>query len=278
MKTQGSRCLALAAALLAACSSTQVFRAESPTATLRTHAQEGQPTGSFEQTHDGLRIEIRPVVPDTVNEHPALRPSFSFAQATQNAFTGQTETTTMNRRVALVPYGLTFAIKITNTTGHVLRFSNSIVRLSDQRGRTFSMMGATSELLAWNQPTFAAQVATSPAQQAQLSTSVASIMLFSRSVELLDRDEWSGFLVFSGVTNNGEYPNFMGSIERLTLRIAEVPIAMNEAGAVARTTEFSFVFDKSSYAQPIECTGSSPSDRSNCHWLLDPVTPTSSGN
>lgn len=279
MKTLCSRCLVLVlGASLSACSSTQVFRAESPTATLRVHAQEGQPAGSFEQTHDGLRIEIRPVVPDTVNEHPAVRPSFSFAQSTQNSFTGQTESTTTNRRIALVPYGLTFAIKITNNTGHVLRFSNSIVRLADQSGRTFSMVGATSELVAWNQPTFAAQVAASPQVQTQLQSAVSNIMLFSRSVELLDRDEWRGFLVFNGFANNSEYPDFMGRVERLTLRIAEVPIAMNEAGAVARTTEFSFVFDKSSYAQPIECTGSSPADRSNCHWLLDPTTTASSGN
>lgn len=47
----------------------------------------------------------------------------------------------------------------------------------------------------------------------------------------------------------------MASVKRLTLRLAEVPVELSEAGAVTRTTEFTFHLDRTTASFAVTCPG-----------------------
>jgi hypothetical protein len=154
-------------------------------------------------------------------------------------------------------------VRIANHTGHVVRFTRTIFQLTDNTGRRWAPFASTEEFFSWNEADFPPAIATNPQVRSRLRSAVSSLQVLSRSTELLNGDEWSGYLVFN-TTQTREYEEFMSTIERLTLRLAEVPIETNQAGEVSRTTEFSFHFDKAVLQRPVICPGGSTPSWSAC--------------
>lgn len=158
----------------------------------------------------------------------------------------------------IVPFPA-FRVTIANHTGHVIRFTRSIFQLTDQSGRRFESFATTEEFIAWNIDDFSTAMAGDPGIRRTIRTSVGALNLLTRNTELLNGDVWEGWLVFN-TTRTSDFQEFMATVERFTLRLAELPIETNQAGEVSRTTEFTFRFDKSQYQRWVSCPdGATPS-------------------
>ena len=206
--------------------------------------------GETEQTHDGLTIAVEPLTYENIERYPDV----------YRTFTLETARGTAEARGPIVPLP-SFRITVTNHTGHVVRFTQSVIRLNDNLSNQYEVIPTSGELDAWEQQLNAATIATYPSFGTQLTTAVSGLRVFSRNVELLDGDSTTYYLVFrlplEGDADDASrsYRALLERIERFTLRIAEVPVEMGEAGQVARTTEFQFDFDRSEYPQSAACRG-----------------------
>lgn len=202
-----------------------------------------------EQTHDGLTVSVRPVTWENGRTFPSIFRTFT-------GHVGRGTVTAGPGPVAPLP---TFEIRISNHTGHVVRFTQSIIRLSDDLSNQYQSMANAGELDAWAQSAWHEAIAMDSDIGAQISRAIGTLHLFNRNTELLNGDEWTGYVVFTlPSASDAEYRALMQSLTRLTLRIAEVPIETDEAGVVSRTTEFDFTFDRTEYSQSVACRGRAP--------------------
>ncbi|MCB9883773.1 MAG: hypothetical protein H6834_18430 [Planctomycetes bacterium] len=207
--------------------------------------------GETEQTHDSLTIAVEPITWENASRFPEVYRTFTLETAR-----GQGQA-----RGPIVPLPA-FRVTVTNHTGHVVRFTQSIIRLSDDLSRQYQPFGTTGEILAWAQGVNAGTIATYPSFGTQLSSAIGQLRVFSRNVELLNGDSLAYYLVFQLPTETSDpadttagYRSLLESLQRFRLRIAEVPIETDEAGQVSRTTEFAFDFDRATYPQAVSCRG-----------------------
>lgn len=202
-----------------------------------------------EVTHDGLTISVRPITWENGR-------TFSSIFRT---FTGHTARGTVTAGPGPIAPLPAFEVRIVNHTGHVVRFTQSIIRLSDNLSRQYQLMANAGELDAWAQSAWHEALAYDPGIGTQITSAIGSLQLFTRNTELLNGDEWVGYAVFTvPASTDAEYRTLLDSLTRLTLRIAEVPVETDDAGTVSRTTEFTFNFDRSEYAQAVACRGRAP--------------------
>lgn len=202
-------------------------------------------SGETEITRDGLTFSVRPITWETAATFPQIVRTFNI----------RTPRGVVPGTGAIAPMPA-FEVRITNHTGHVVRFTQSIIRLSDNLSRNYAAMPDSGRLLAWAQGAWNDAVAIDPSLSAQIASAVGALQIFSRNTELLNGDEWTGYLVFElPIASTADYRTLLDSITRFTLRIAEVPVEVGEAGEVTRTTEFSFTFDRTEYPQPVSCRG-----------------------
>ena len=77
----------------------------------------------------------------------------------------------------------------------------------------------------------------------------------------------SGYMVFKvNVNSEAEYMALMTPVSRFTLRLAEVPIEMNEAGTPTRTTEFTYALDLAQATMTVTCPeGTTTPALGTCH-------------
>lgn len=208
-----------------------------------------------ELTQDGVTITVTPILPDNEQSFPEIFKQFTWTGVRTNSVSGQQESYEAQGQSAIIPEP-SFKVKLVNNTGHVVRFTTVVFRLQDNTGKSYSLYSGTPELAAWNEnvwtnmmgPDVAAQV--SP----KITTAINGLQLMNRNVELLNGDEWSGYLVFNlNINSIEEFDQFMAGITRLTLRIAEVPVETSDAGVVTRTTEFNFVLDRTTQEITVTC-------------------------
>lgn len=203
-----------------------------------------------EVTHDGLTVAVRPITWENRASFPSIFRTFT-------GHVGRSGTITAGPGpIAPLP---TFEVRVVNHTGHAVRFTQSIIRLSDNLSRQYQLMANAGELDAWAQGAWHEAVGLDPAIGTQITSAIGSLQLFTRNTELLNGDEWVGYAVFTLPSSSDvEYRTLLDSLTRLTLRIAEVPVETDDAGAVSRTTEFAFNFDRGEYPQPVACRGRAP--------------------
>jgi hypothetical protein len=235
-------CVSLALALLPACGP-GVRHVSLSHPTLRVQ-------GETEQTHDGLTIAVEPLTYENIARYPDV----------YRTFTLQTARGTAEARGPILPLP-SFRITVTNHTGHVMRFTQSVIRLNDSLQNQFEVIPTTGELAAWEQQLNAGTISMYPSFGTQLSDAVGQLRIFSRNVELLNGDSTTYYLVFrlplegDAEDASRSYRALLERITRFSLRIAEVPVEIGEAGQVARTTEFQFDFDRAEYPQSAACRG-----------------------
>jgi len=202
-----------------------------------------------ELTREGLKVLVTPIAADNLRTFPQIWRKVALRMAVQNPQGGAPIMVNKQVGIPIVPLPA-FQVRIANNTGHVVRLSTAVFRLQNNVGKRFQTFASTHELLAWNMGYIAATVRDLTVQ-AQLGTQIQSalnsLQLLGRSVELLKGDEWTGYLVFNmQTTKPQDYMDLMGGTERFTLRLAEIPIEIDAAGKVSKTTEFTFVLDKTS--------------------------------
>ena len=200
--------------------------------------------GETEVTREGLTVSVEPITWENASRYPEIVRSFTIRSGRA--------TGTASGAITPLP---AFRIRIVNHTGHVVRFTQSIIRLSDNLSRNSQAM-TQAELVAWVQGAWREGSVQDPSLESQLLGALGSLQLLSRETELLNGDEWAGYLVFNlGVTSTDDYRRVLGSVSRYTPRLAEVPIEVGDAGQITRTTEFAFAFDRAEYPQSVACPG-----------------------
>lgn len=210
-----------------------------------------------EITQDNITISITPILPDNEQNYPDIYKRVAWT-ATRKTAAGSTENYQAQGESAIIPEPA-FKISIANHTGHVVRFTQTVFRLQDDKGKSYQPYTGTAEITAWLENVWSSTVGPQVAAEvmSQLTASVNALSLLDRNRELLNGDEWSGYLVFNlGINAGGDYDRFMNSISRLTLRMAEVPVELSEAGEVTRTTEFTFHLDRTTTNFTVTCPGS----------------------
>jgi len=184
--------------------------------------------GETEQTHDDLTIAVEPITWENVSRFPEV----------YRTFTLETPRGQGQARGPIVPLPA-FRVTVTNHTGHVIRFTQSIIRLSVDLSRQYQPFSTTGEILAWAEGVNANTIATYASFGTQLSSAIGQLRVFSRNVELLNGDSLAYYLVFQLPVETSDpadptagYRSLLESLQRFRLRIAEVPIEADEAGQV----------------------------------------------
>lgn len=209
-------------------------------------------TGQTEMAQDGLTVSVQPITWESAAQFPQIFRSYQR----------QTTRQRMMANGSLTPLPA-FAITVTNETGHVVRFSQSVIRLSDEDGNEYEAMDR-DQLAAWAHSAWAPVISFDPSFEEVLTTDVHELRLFDHSVEMLNHDHRTYFLVLDLGPSTIEtqltaYQHLLANVDRLTVRIAEVPVELGDAGQVTRTTEFEFNFDRGQYDQTVACRGGHPS-------------------
>lgn len=225
---------------------------------------------SAEVTTEGITVSITPISSSNVEKHAQIYKRFTFEVEVDEVDglgnpTGAKVKQNKQVKGSVVPLPA-FKVRIANNTGHVVRFTTSIFRLEDNVGQKYQTFASTQELLAWYEAALASAIPDAAMQQQIMQQSrgaIGSLQLLNRNVELLKGDEWSGFLIFNLDTGSeAGYNEFMRGIERLNLRLAEIPVEADDAGNVVRTTEFRFAIDKTT----IEIAAMCPAEEKNPSW------------
>lgn len=208
-----------------------------------------------EATRDGLTVTILPINGDNYTRFPQTHRRVTWTRTVVRGGQVLSEPGSADATIVPVPC---FKVSIANHTGHVLRFTQSVFRMQDNLGRAYQLYSGTPELLAWNESVWGTALAAAPELNAQVLPqvrgAVGQLQLLNRNTELLNGDEWTGFLVFNlNLNSQSELEAFMSEIARVTVRLAEIPVEVNEAGAPTRTTEFSFAFDRAQVAVQVTC-------------------------
>jgi hypothetical protein len=224
------------------------------------HLQLGNPTlranGDTEQEHDGIRIVVEPVTWGNAVQQPDV-----FRRIPVHTPRG---VGTASGPILPVP---AFRVTITNGTGHVVRMTQSVIRLTDHMGHQMRVM-TTTQIAAAAETAWAEPIAQDPAVRNQLTGMLSQMEFLTNESELLNGDVTPFYLVFNLPEQPGEdgYRQFMDAIGgRLTLRIAEVPVELGDAGQVTRSTEFEFNFDTDVYMESVECPGRGEATWQTCH-------------
>ena len=175
-----------------------------------------------EVTKDNITISVTPIFDDNAQDHPDIFKRVAYTGTRKDAL-GKVETYRAEAATTIIP-SPNFKVRIANHTGHVIKFTQTVFRLQDDKGKTYQLYGGTSDITAWMEgvwsSNFGPQVAV--AVMPQLTAAISSLSLLNRNVELLNGDEWSGYLVFNiGINTQADFDRFMSSINRLTLRMAE---------------------------------------------------------
>jgi len=211
--------------------------------------------GEAEQTKDGMTVSVLPIGPENAKRFPQIHKIVTFTAMQRNVLSGKEEPVKREGSSVIIPTPA-FQVRIINKTGHVVRFSTVVFRLQDNTGKTYPLYASTNELIAWLENAWSTAVGPEAAKEVmkQLSVAIGSLQFLTRSVELLNGDEWSGYLAFNmGVNGEEDYYNFMNGIQRLKLRLAEVPTGTSAAGQVSKTAEFAFMLDKINSPVRVTC-------------------------
>lgn len=208
-----------------------------------------------EVTRDGLTVSIQPIHSENYTRFPQAHRRVTWVRNVVRG--GQMVAEPGSADAAIVPVPC-FQVRLANHTGHVLRLTQSVFRMQDNLGRTYQLYAGTPDLLAWNESVWGTALAAAPELSAQVlpqvRSAVGQLQLLNRNTELLNGDEWSGFLAFNvNTSTEAELTAFMSEITRVTVRLAEIPVEVNEAGAPTRTTEFAFAFDRTQVPINVTC-------------------------
>lgn len=215
-----------------------------------------------EVTRDGLTVALNPITVDNFRRFPQIHRMVTWNRSVPVG--GQLVSVPGNLDTNVVPLPA-FQVRIANHTGHVIRFTQSVFRLQDNLGRTYQLFAGTPDLVAWNEGVWAAAATRAPdilpQVLPQLRSAVGQLQLLGRSTELLNDDEWTGYLVFNlNVNTDQDYVELLNTVNQLTVRLAEIPVEVNEAGTPTRTTEFAFALDRTQGSLRVTCPeGTAPS-------------------
>ncbi|MGB9693634.1 MAG: hypothetical protein ACPLYF_02205 [Fervidobacterium sp.] len=181
------------------------------------------PTGEFgnRQEMDNVIIEVKPIDETNWKTFPEITPKVTYT-VIDPVWGKQTKTT----EIYLLGANVQFKVSVTNKTGHVLRFSGSVIKLMDDLGNMYD-------------PYLKSEISTIHAgtgYETQISEPLRKIKYLDTNVEILPDMTWTGYIAFQmPLKDVGETFKFV---------IYDLITQTDEAGNPKRKSRFEFNFKK----------------------------------
>lgn len=184
---------------------------------------------------DGLKVSIRSITFENYSSFPKI-------------YTITTYTSTDNPGPVPLPFVLValpaFEISITNTTGHILKFSRAVMKLQDNNGESYDVMlknDLNANIASYVQNQLAQGIFVN---QLPLTSQVNTMKIVDQNFEILPNFTEKGYLVFNIQQNSlKDYETFLSTKQYLKVLMYEIPTETDDAGIVKKTTNFEFIFD-----------------------------------
>jgi hypothetical protein len=138
-----------------------------------------------------------------------------------------------------------FQVRIVNRTGHVVRLDDAVFRLdAPASGERYHALESTSEVIDWARGFYGTTLVKNPMLAAQLGAEISRLPLLNHDAVLLDGDDSTYLLAFQlPMGSPAELEEFLRTRSELVLRLAEVPVAFDQAGAVTTASDLRFSMD-----------------------------------
>lgn len=149
-----------------------------------------------------------------------------------------------------------FRVVIANHTGHVLRLRDAVFRLDDDARGQYRAIRSIDDLGDWLASAHAARLARDPALVSALMRGLDQLRneLLTPDVVMLNDDETTFFLLFNVPGQEPiDYARFLAGRQHLVVRLAELPVEFDAAGAVTRAIEVQVGMDVTRYEQRVTC-------------------------
>ena len=210
---------------------------------------------SSKTTQDGITIKVHAIHPDNIDKYAGLRSKVSYwYYRTYNGHKvdynndGYADVITKQFDFNLVDYPA-FEVKITNSTKHVLKFSNAVISVEDDRGNVYDAL-TKSDLPDYLAESINAHLGDTTkfhlkaGETKMLKAKMRKLRLLDNNLKVLPGKTVKAYAIF----NYGHYTpkdskNFILDTEKFTLGLYELPSKVNKAGVATKTTNFNFVFD-----------------------------------
>ncbi|TAK04027.1 hypothetical protein EPO34_02620 [Patescibacteria group bacterium] len=180
----------------------------------------------FRQEKDGLIVEFKPVdtyPPELIVNLASC--SETYQQQMQRQKTGG-EAPREDVLILDPRRGEYFSrVTVTNTSDHVVRMTTGVFKLFDPANNANDAM-TKDDIVA------SIEGARSCANTAEATAKARNIKLFDRAVELVPNSSFSGWIVFKVA------PEIMSTPGTWKVALYELPIAVDDAGKVTKTTRF----------------------------------------
>lgn len=175
---------------------------------------------------NGVTIEIVPVIATNLGEHPALS---TRARILTKGFL-ETEPTPKDQTVQNVLAGLTFALKVTNNTGHILKMSGSDIGLSvsGRDARKLDKEGIKQLWVAWLAKEYEYQTGI----PAEITTAIDRTPYWDENLKILPGKSMTCYASFDAQLQEG--------IGQATLAIYDLVTNTDQAGNATERTNFDF--------------------------------------
>lgn len=210
---------------------------------------------SSSETQDGITIKARAIHPDNIEQYASLLANVDyywyrmFRDGTHvKNRDGSYATRSSTLKVSLLPLPA-FEVKITNSTKHVLRFSNAVIAVEDDKGNSYDAL-AKSDLSDYLKESVQAHFRHNSKYKlgkgvdADLEAKLRNIRVLDNNLKVLPGKTIKAYVAINyGNYTTEEAKKFIMNNSQLTLGLYELPSEVNQAGKATKTTNFSFVYD-----------------------------------
>lgn len=187
------------------------------------------PNSQEQVDKDGIRISVKSITLENYSSFPRI-----FTNLAAQTPTGPTTLPWVD--LNLPAYELT----ILNDTGHILRFSRSVIRLQDDLGNSYeaAMKADLEDMVDAYAQQFAARQMTIDIPTAK--GRIKALKILDQNLELLPGLTEKVYATFNYPQ---EAAQFLSGKSYLKLMLYEIPVETNDAGEVQKTTNIEFIHD-----------------------------------
>lgn len=175
-------------------------------------------------TKNGVTVSVTPINPTNASQYPVLACEYSYVKS------GLLGPVTKTKQVANILPGVTFALKVTNNTGHIIRMSGSEIGLT-VGGQDVNKMSEEQILQFWSASFAKGSLASAPPEIYQ---SISMVPYWNESAKILPGRSSEVFATFSTVLTEG--------IGGATMAIYDLVTNTDAAGNPSERTNFDFSF------------------------------------
>jgi len=210
---------------------------------------------SSSESQDGITIKARAINPDNIEQYASLLANIDYywyrtyrdgSHVLNSDGSYAIRTSTLKMSVLPLP---AFEVKITNSTKHVLRFSNAVIAVEDDKGNSYDAL-AKGDLSDYLTESIQAHFNHNKKYklgknvESDLQSKVRNIRILDNNLKVLPGKTVKAYVAINyGNYTTEEAKKFIMGNATLTLGLYELPSEVNQAGTATKTTNFNFVYD-----------------------------------